>query len=257
MVNNTINKNLILFLNGRVGVETLKYLVDSGDKIWAIFISNQNIKIDDEIKSISKVYDITVISDLRKIEDDFFLSELKSNKIDFLISVYWPWLFKQKVLNSVQNTLNFHPSLLPLNRGWYPHVHNLAFGSKAGVTLHQMDSRIDTGPIWFQKEINYSVTDDALTLRAKLENEIFKLFKDKWNVIKEASINLKVQNDYDSTYNSKNFVNQLDLIDLSKNYKGIDLINLLRSRTHGDKSFAYFIHNKKKYFISIKIEASN
>ena len=55
-----------------------------------------------------------------------FISELLKNKqkYDFLISVYFPWLIPKKLFNRFENSINFHPSFLPIARGWYPHVHS-------------------------------------------------------------------------------------------------------------------------------------
>ena len=68
----------------------------------------------------------------------------------------------KEIFSSVETTVNFHPALLPINRGWFPHVHSLIDGSKAGVTLHQIAEGADTGLIWVQEEEKIISTDTAI-----------------------------------------------------------------------------------------------
>ncbi|MBY0338959.1 MAG: hypothetical protein K2X11_20265, partial [Acetobacteraceae bacterium] len=48
--------------------------------------------------------------------------------------------------------INVHPGLLPRHRGPIPAFHALAEGA-AGVTVHALTPRIDTGGIWAQTEV--------------------------------------------------------------------------------------------------------
>ena len=78
-----------------------------------------------------------------------------------MISVFWPWLFSSRIYQAVRLTVNFYPSLLPINRGWFPHVHSLVDGSASGVTPHQIEAGADTGVIWVQKIVLHRPTDTA------------------------------------------------------------------------------------------------
>ena len=58
----------------------------------------------------------------------------------------------KKIVNKFQkHSLNFHPSPLPKDRGWYPHVHQIRNNNDSGVTLHVIDEKLDSGEIWKQK----------------------------------------------------------------------------------------------------------
>ena len=78
-----------------------------------------------------------------------------------------------------KKTINFHPSLLPSYRGWYPHVYNIIENTQSGVTLHELNESADTGKIWIQKKVNQIPTDNAKDLYKRLQFEIVKLFKKK------------------------------------------------------------------------------
>ena len=77
-----------------------------------------------------------------------------------------------KIFNLSKNgCINFHPALLPTNRGWYPHVHNILDESPAGVTLHLIDEGADTGPILVQKTIDVEPTDTIDNVKAKIQDK--------------------------------------------------------------------------------------
>ena len=54
-------------------------------------------------------------------------------------------------------------------------------------------------------------------------------------------------------HHKKSELDQLDFLDLDKEYKAKDLINLLRSRTFGTTGYAYFLHNGKKVYLNLRL----
>lgn len=92
---------------------------------------------------------------------------------DVAFSIHWPQKFDEKFLNSYKYALNIHPGYLPIGRGTYPIFWNILENTKAGVTVHQMTSEIDSGPVLLRQEINYGVNDSS----GDLWNEIHKLEK--------------------------------------------------------------------------------
>lgn len=249
-----MKKKLLLFLNSQAGIEVLEFLIKESEEIHGIFISNKSPEVDSTIKQIASKHDLKVFSDLELLNSREFLQDLEKNKPDFLISVYWPWLFKTELLELNLDTINFHPALLPLNRGWYPHVHNILYGSPAGVTLHKIAIKADSGDIWCQKKVEVFISDTASTLHKRLEEEIIALFKSKWEFIKTANIVVTPQIESNANYNKKDFVDSLDEILLDQEYKASEFINRLRARTFGNSSYAYFRYQGKSYRIFLRIE---
>ncbi len=244
----------MLFLNSQAGIEVLKFLIKESEEIYGIFISNKSSEVDATIKQIASKHNLRVFNDLELIDSREFLLDLEKYKPDFLISVYWPWLFKKELLELNLDTINFHPALLPLNRGWYPHVHNIAYGSPAGVTLHKIAVKADSGDIWCQKEVEVSISDTAYTLHKRLEVEIVYLFKSQWELIKNANIVAIPQIELNANYNKKDFVDSLDEILLDREYKASEFLNRLRARMFGNSSYAYFRYQDKSYRIFLRIE---
>jgi len=239
--------------NGLVGLEVVKFLLEQGDEITSIVIPGQNSDFDKEILKAAEVTDDAVFTGNTANNADF-ISHLESTTPDFILTIYWPWLLESNVIEKATNTVNFHPAPLPVNRGWYPHVHSIIDGSPLGVTLHQIDENADTGPIWAQKILELYPDEIASDVYKRLQDEMIKLFKDSWGAIKLGRINPVKQNKKDGNYHKKNEIDALDLIDMDKRYVAKDLINLLRARSFGDSGFAYFEAKGKKIYLKLSLD---
>ena len=79
----------------------------------------------------------------------------KSLGPELVLSIYSKEILSQELLGVLGRVVNLHPSPLPLFRGVSPTFWSLAEGSIAGVTLHHMDSGVDTGAIISQKMMGY------------------------------------------------------------------------------------------------------
>jgi methionyl-tRNA formyltransferase len=74
--------------------------------------------------------------------------------------------------------LNIHPSLLPRWRGAAPIQRAIEAGDGVtGVCLIQMETGLDTGPIWKQEKVLIEVNDTYNTLENKLLDLSIKLLK--------------------------------------------------------------------------------
>jgi methionyl-tRNA formyltransferase len=67
------------------------------------------------------------------------------------------------------NTINVHFSLLPLYRGAAPVQRALEKGeTKTGITIFEIDKKLDTGDIWAKQEFSIQPSDTAETLLNRL-----------------------------------------------------------------------------------------
>ena len=70
------------------------------------------------------------------------------------------------------NIINTHPSLLPMFPGAHAVRDALAAGAReTGVTIHVVDSGVDTGPIIEQKTITVFPADDVASLHERIKVE--------------------------------------------------------------------------------------
>lgn len=247
-------KNIVLMADGFVGLEVAKKLVAGGDNIVRLYLHDKgSAKMPEEIKAASKCEEVFNQSYL-KSEDH--IDGLKSLKADFIITVYWAHLLSPEVISCADDTINFHPALLPINRGWFPHVHSIIDGSPLGVTLHRIDENADTGPIWAQKEVKLSPFDTAKTIYDRLQNEMISLFSENWSCIKEGLITPEIQNTDGACYHKKSEIAQLDELDINSVMEVRKLINILRARSFGNLGFAYFEENGERVYLKLSLSDS-
>lgn len=249
---------IALFANHLPGLEVARFIASQqGDEVCALYLTGENLVNDNSIIGALNISpdNIFVGSDI--VKQDSHINWFKQQKIDAIICVYWPWLLGPKIFNSVSVTVNFHPALLPINRGWFPHVHSLIDGSKAGVTIHRIEDGADTGAIWAQKEIQILSTETAKDIYDRLQNEIVDLFKVNWGKIKKGEIIPSSQDESKAIYHAKKEIEELDLIDPEGMYRAKDLINLLRARTFGSRGFAYLRDGDEKIFLKLSLSKSS
>lgn len=245
--------NVVIFANAQTGIDVCDYFSGrSDDNIVALYLSDSYPEIDSKIIKASKV-DNSRIFKKENLSDGEHIKWIKAQSVDFIITVYWPYLLKPDVFKISKNTINFHPALLPINRGWFPHVHSIIDGTPLGVTLHAIDETADTGPIWAQKEIKLDVYDTAIDVYKKLQKEIVKLFIDEWERIRDGNVIPVPQDEQIAIYHSKSEINDLDEINLNGNYMAKDLINIMRARSFGKRGFVYYIDEGKKVFVNIRL----
>ena len=183
-----------------------------------------------------------------------FLKILDINrKFDFIILIYWPFIIPKKYFSKFDNSINFHPSLLPNHRGWYPHVHAKINFEKWGVSLHQIDHNIDTGDIWIQKPIKINILWDNKKLYQIAKKELLKLFKNNFKNIFSGKIKFKKQKTK-SKFLKKQDLLKYDVLPLNSKINLKNFINLCLARSWGNKSFLKIVHKDEKYKVFLKIQ---
>lgn len=89
---------------------------------------------------------------------------------------------------------NLHISLLPYNREASPNFFSFIENTPKGVTIHQIDEGLDTGPILAQKELFFDESKETFASSyEKLILEIQMLFKENWSSISDKNYQLYAQ----------------------------------------------------------------
>lgn len=245
-------RNVALLLSHENGKRVADFFSSrKEEKVVAVYFEERGEYSEEVLKKLAIEEDRAFYG--RKIlADENHVGWLRKQNVDFLVTVYWPWLLSDSFYKSVKNTLNFHPALLPINRGWYPHVHSIIDGSKCGVTLHQISTEADAGDVWVQKEVQIGIHETAKNIYLRLQNEIFDLFSSSWDDITTGQCSLKPQDHSQASYHAKGELTKLDLVKLDE-LSGRELFNLLRARSFGDNGFAYIESDGKKLFLNLRI----
>ncbi len=104
------------------------------------------------------------------LRDAESLARLRASAPDVLVVAAYGLILPPPVLQlAAHGTLNIHASLLPRWRGAAPIQRALLAGdSETGITIMQMDTGLDTGPILAQRALPITSDDDAQTLHDKL-----------------------------------------------------------------------------------------
>jgi len=195
----------------------------------------------------------------KKSLNDDFLEIQTSENIDLAFLLWWPKIISQAVINSVKNGfINTHPSYLPYNRGKHPYFWSIVDGTPFGVTIHFVDAKIDHGKILFRQEIDVDMTDTGESLYNKSISKMVEVFVNNYD--KLSSLNVKEitfeQLEFPSLHFSSD-IEDISHIDLNKEYKAGDLINIIRGRTFGNGPSSIFEHNGEQFYIRIKTERVN
>ena len=183
--------------------------------------------------------------------------EIKAEGLTFDLGLlaWWPTLIKPVLINcAVHGFINFHPSLLPHNRGKHYNFWALAEGEPFGVTLHFVDEGVDSGDIVVQQEIAYDWTDTGGTLYRKAQREMVQLFCETYPMFRILDIPRKAQNLSEGSFHLAKELDQASHIDLEREYKARQLLNLLRARTFSGHPACWFEDKGEKYEVRIDIK---
>lgn len=225
-------------------------------------------RFENEVWSLvdAEIYDITYKCSPYSDPNEFKLSnEVKTINLknkdcikhllvyDLIISIHSKQLFPKELIDNVR-CVNIHPGYNPVNRGWYPQVFAIINDTEIGVTIHEIDEKLDHGNIIARSLVNKQIHDTSLSLYNKLVDMEIELSK--------SYINNILLNDYKSfrpenpgnLYLKKDF-KKLCKLDMDARITMKEAINYLRALSHGKYQNAYFYDkNGKKVYVSINLK---
>jgi methionyl-tRNA formyltransferase len=150
--------------------------------------------------------------------------------------------------------LNFHPSLLPYNRGKHYYFWNIIEQVPFGVTLHLIDENIDKGKIIFQKKLNVSWLDNGNSLRERSKVAMLELFNENFeNILNGRFDGVETDWSLGNIHYGKE-IQEASKLSLNQTVLVKDLLNILRARSGFQDGGAWFEDNGKKYEVSINIK---
>lgn len=104
---------------------------------------------------------------------------------DFVISYGYRHILKKSIIESSRAPIiNLHISYLPWNRGAHPNFWSFFDCTPSGVSIHLIDEGVDTGPILYQRYVNFEKDQVTFSQTYKrLVQEIESLFKENLHEI--------------------------------------------------------------------------
>ncbi len=236
--------------NRKIGIEALRILL-SYNIVPVVFLLPENGDSNEEIRAL--VPDIPCIIG-KRFKNEENIKFLHSLKLDYILSVHFPYLIPKEVINLPKiGVLNLHPAYLPFNRGWHTPSWAIYESSPFGVTLHWVDEKIDTGDIALQKQISISWSDTADSLYKKAIQCELELLREAIPFIINRNLP-RIPQSPEGTFHSKKDLERIRRIDLNLEYKGEEIIRLLRALTTNNWDEATFFEvDGKKFLIHIEI----
>lgn len=132
------------------------------------------------VKIIAQKYTVDVYDQSAKSNN--LIELLKEKAIDVVLLFAYGEIITQNLLDVPHYGFwNIHPSLLPLYRGASPITYPLLLGDTVtGISLMQMDAKLDHGPVIIQKKIDIKNTDKRTDLERNLTSESITLVKQQF-----------------------------------------------------------------------------
>lgn len=118
------------------------------------------------------------------------LSALQKIAPDKIISYSYRYIIKKEIIDFMSTSIvNLHISYLPWNRGANPNFWSFVENTPKGVTIHEIDEKLDQGKILLQKEMEFDEsTETFATTYDKLNKEIIRLFYEHREAILKEQI---------------------------------------------------------------------
>lgn len=151
-------------------------------------VGRKQILTPSPVKNISLQYAIPIF------HDEYVLSSMLHAPPDLALVFAYGRIIPKRILSVPKwGFWNIHPSLLPKYRGASPIAYPLALGeTETGVTLIQMDEKIDHGPILSQTKTAIEKHETRKNLEIKLANIGFEMVQN------QLIQNIKFQNEFET-----------------------------------------------------------
>ena len=150
-------------------------------------------------------------------------ADIMSLSPNVLLTVSYGQIIPKEVLNLFSHdTLNIHPSLLPLWRGASPIQSAILNGDKTtGVSIMRMTTSLDEGPVFLSKKLHIDNKDNSKTLAEKLSTLAATMLTTSLGKILEGKLQANNQNHNKATISEK-IIKQDGKISWQKEAKNID-----------------------------------
>lgn len=134
------------------------------------------------------------------VNDKKFIKQIKKLNPDLIIVGSWGEKFKKEILKTVP-CINFHPALLPKNRGANPYfwvIYNNQ--SVTGLSAHFMNEKFDKGDIILQEAITIAQNETGKSLKQKTTKLAQAMVKDVLDLFDKKQIQPIKQDEKFATY---------------------------------------------------------
>ncbi len=203
-------KKIVLVGYGQMLFSLIKGIKSTNHEILAVFRSDRRRYNDFELffKDIfNPSEDFTIIKSeklkeikAKSVNDKKFLASIKKLNPDMIIVGSWGEKFGSEILSFVP-CINFHPALLPKNRGANPYFWTIYLNQKVtGLSVHYMNEKFDKGDILLSEAITISENENGKTLKNKTCKLAVEMVKDLLELAEKNQLQPIKQDEKYATY---------------------------------------------------------
>ena len=198
------------------------------------------------VKQITQKHGIPVLQP-EKIQE--IQTELEAIKPDFFVVIAYGQMLPKSVLDIAKWNINLHGSILPKYRGASPIQSALLYGEKVtGVSVMNIEQRMDAGAVYKTHEIQIKPEDTAETLFQKIA-DLGQLLPNDLDAIAHG-LQAQTQDESQATYCKK--IQKEDGEIHWKEESAQEILNKLRAFTPWPGVF-FFWKNKRIKILSGKV----
>jgi len=129
-----------------------------------------------------------------------FIKQVEKINPDMIIVGSWGEKFKKNILEKFM-CVNFHPALLPKNRGANPYFWSIYLNqSVSGLSVHLMNEKFDCGDILLQEAITIAENETGETLKDKTTKLATAMVQDLLNLFDKKNLQPIKQNEAFASY---------------------------------------------------------
>jgi methionyl-tRNA formyltransferase len=159
----------IILCNNPIALPGIKEFLFYG-KVGALVTTKRNGEMLALLQQLAEGTGVPIL----QVDKKNYAKELSNAIAQYHITVglimTFPFMLPKSLLELPEKGfINFHYGLLPQCRGSQPILWHILNGdAEGGITLHQLDEGIDTGPVILQEKLPINLTDTYGILQAKL-----------------------------------------------------------------------------------------
>jgi methionyl-tRNA formyltransferase len=123
------------------------------------------------------------------VEQPLDLAGAQKRNAEWIVSYGYRHILREPLLSAyAKRIINLHIGYLPWGRGADANLWSWIEGTPKGVTIHEVDAGIDTGPIIVQRHVEFPSSETLATSYQRLRETVEALFAEFWSVIRSGSI---------------------------------------------------------------------
>ena len=240
--------------NPSFAISSLESILQSRHKLIAVIsnppkpIGRKKIMKHTEVGNYAIKNKLELI-ELGSFDDDDIYKKIVSLKIDIFVVVAFRILPEKYILIPRFGSINLHASLLPKYRGAAPIQWALMNGDKTtGISVFQIEKKIDTGKIIYQKKVVIDKNDNFKILSEKLSNFGAEILIKAINDIEDGKAKLLEQ---DNTLSTKAPKISKEMLRIKWDWPAVKINNWIRGLSPKPGMTTIFRQKKIKIIKSV------